>query len=46
MFLQKATVTVLSPIKIQVEGYGTKKIDAERLAAAAACQKLKVSVSL
>lgn len=39
--VKKATVTVLSPIKIQVEGYGTKKIDAERLAAAAACQKLK-----
>ncbi|KAJ0058715.1 hypothetical protein NL108_000403, partial [Boleophthalmus pectinirostris] len=39
----KATVTVLWPCKIEEEAYASKKIDAERAAAAAVCQKLKVS---
>lgn len=43
MFLQKAIVSVL-PYKIEEEGYASRKGDAERFAAAAACQKLKVSL--
>uniref|UniRef100_A0A3Q3WUW3 RNA helicase n=1 Tax=Mola mola TaxID=94237 RepID=A0A3Q3WUW3_MOLML len=39
---QKATVRLLWPCKIEEEGHGSKKIDAERIAAAAACLKLKV----
>nr|XP_057923229.1 ATP-dependent RNA helicase DHX30 [Doryrhamphus excisus] len=39
--VKKATVTVLWPCKIAEEGYASRKVDAERLAAAAACHKLK-----
>ncbi|XP_044224115.1 ATP-dependent RNA helicase DHX30 [Thunnus albacares] len=39
--IKKATVTVLRPYKIEEEGYASRKSDAERFAAAAACQKLK-----
>ncbi|XP_053740245.1 ATP-dependent RNA helicase DHX30 [Synchiropus splendidus] len=39
--LKRATVTVLWPRKIQEEGCATKRFDAERFAAAAACLKLK-----
>ncbi|XP_057713865.1 ATP-dependent RNA helicase DHX30 [Corythoichthys intestinalis] len=39
--VKKATVTVLWPSKIEEDGYASKKIDAERYAAAAACHKLK-----
>lgn len=41
--LQKATVTLQWPCKIEEEGHASKKIDAERFAAAAACLKLRVS---
>uniref|UniRef100_A0A8C7V851 RNA helicase n=1 Tax=Oncorhynchus mykiss TaxID=8022 RepID=A0A8C7V851_ONCMY len=34
---QRATVTLLWPSKMEVEGFARKKIDAERYAAAAAC---------
>uniref|UniRef100_A0A3Q3X9C8 RNA helicase n=1 Tax=Mola mola TaxID=94237 RepID=A0A3Q3X9C8_MOLML len=36
-----STVRLLWPCKIEEEGHGSKKIDAERIAAAAACLKLK-----
>ncbi|CAB1326365.1 unnamed protein product [Coregonus sp. 'balchen'] len=39
--LGRATVTLLWPSKMEVEGFARKKIDAERYAAAAACHKLK-----
>ncbi|XP_061694717.1 ATP-dependent RNA helicase DHX30 [Syngnathoides biaculeatus] len=39
--LKKATVTILWPCKIEEDGYASKKVDAERSAAAAACHKLK-----
>ncbi|MGH0153391.1 UNVERIFIED_CONTAM: hypothetical protein FKN15_041924 [Acipenser sinensis] len=39
--VKKATLQVNWPRKIEVEGFGTKKIDAERRAAAAACKILK-----
>ncbi|XP_041849591.1 ATP-dependent RNA helicase DHX30 [Melanotaenia boesemani] len=39
--VKKATVTLLWPCKIEEEGYASKKIDAERFAAAAACLKLR-----
>ncbi|XP_062338492.1 ATP-dependent RNA helicase DHX30 [Osmerus eperlanus] len=39
--VKKATVTVLWPTKIEVEGFASRRLDAERFAAAAACQKLK-----
>ncbi|XP_061151933.1 ATP-dependent RNA helicase DHX30 [Syngnathus typhle] len=39
--IKKATVTVLWPCKIEEDGYASKKVDAERCAAAAACHKLK-----
>uniref|UniRef100_A0A8C7IKX9 RNA helicase n=1 Tax=Oncorhynchus kisutch TaxID=8019 RepID=A0A8C7IKX9_ONCKI len=39
---QRATVTLLWPSKMEVEGFARKKIDAERYAAAAACHKLRV----
>ncbi|KAG7214784.1 hypothetical protein INR49_010676 [Caranx melampygus] len=39
--LKKATVTLLWPCKIEEEGYAPKRGDAERIAAAAACLKLK-----
>ncbi|KAM6948718.1 ATP-dependent RNA helicase DHX30 [Aplochiton taeniatus] len=39
--VKKATVTVLWPSKMEAEGFASRKIDAERFAAAAACQKLK-----
>ncbi|XP_061588365.1 ATP-dependent RNA helicase DHX30 [Cololabis saira] len=38
---KKVTVTLQWPSKIEAEGYASKKIDAERLAAAAACLKLR-----
>lgn len=41
--LQKVTLHIKWPKNVEVEGYGTKKIDAERQAAAAACQLFKVS---
>lgn len=40
---QKVTLHIKWPKNVEVEGYGTKKIDAERQAAAAACQLFKVS---
>lgn len=39
--VKKATVTLMWPCRIEEEGHASKKIDAERLAAAAACLKLK-----
>ncbi|XP_075953803.1 ATP-dependent RNA helicase DHX30 [Anarhichas minor] len=39
--VKKATVTLLWPCKIEEEGFASKKIDAERFAAAAACFKLR-----
>ncbi|XP_061550953.1 ATP-dependent RNA helicase DHX30 [Phycodurus eques] len=39
--VKKATVTVLWPCKIEEDGYASKKVNAERSAAAAACHKLK-----
>ncbi|XP_038573839.1 ATP-dependent RNA helicase DHX30-like [Micropterus salmoides] len=39
--VKKATVTLLWPCKIEEEGHASKKIDAERFAAAAACLKLR-----
>ncbi|XP_016525140.1 putative ATP-dependent RNA helicase DHX30 [Poecilia formosa] len=39
--VKKATVTLLWPNKIREEGYASKKIDAERFAAAAACLRLR-----
>ncbi|XP_033838522.1 ATP-dependent RNA helicase DHX30 [Periophthalmus magnuspinnatus] len=39
--VKKATVTVLWPCKIEEEAFASKKIDAERAAAAAVCHKLK-----
>ncbi|KAM4605323.1 ATP-dependent RNA helicase DHX30 [Polymixia lowei] len=39
--VKRATVTVLWPSKIEMEGFASKKTDAERFAAAAACHKLK-----
>lgn len=41
---QKVTLHIKWPKNVEVEGYGTKKIDAERQAAAAACQLFKVSL--
>ncbi|KAL7977835.1 hypothetical protein Chor_010787 [Crotalus horridus] len=37
----KVTLLIKWPKNVEVEGYGTKKIDAERQAAAAACQLFK-----
>ncbi|TNN54802.1 putative ATP-dependent RNA helicase DHX30 [Liparis tanakae] len=39
--VKKATVTLLWPCKIEEEGFASRKIDAERFAAAAACFKLR-----
>ncbi|KAK1879280.1 ATP-dependent RNA helicase DHX30 [Dissostichus eleginoides] len=39
--VKKATVTLLWPCRIEVEGFASKKVDAERFAAAAACFKLR-----
>ncbi|KAM8850628.1 ATP-dependent RNA helicase DHX30 [Spinachia spinachia] len=39
--VKKATVTVQGPYRIKEEGFASRKVDAERLAAAAACFKLK-----
>ncbi|XP_034744071.1 ATP-dependent RNA helicase DHX30 [Etheostoma cragini] len=39
--VKKATVTLQWPCKIEEEGFASKKIDAERFAAAAACFKLR-----
>ncbi|XP_059199747.1 ATP-dependent RNA helicase DHX30 [Centropristis striata] len=39
--VKKATVTVMWPCKIEEEGFASKKVDAERLAAAAVCLKLR-----
>ncbi|XP_053293236.1 ATP-dependent RNA helicase DHX30 [Pleuronectes platessa] len=39
--VKKATVTLLWPHRIEEEGFASKKSDAERFAAAAACLKLK-----
>ncbi|XP_061443764.1 ATP-dependent RNA helicase DHX30 isoform X4 [Rhineura floridana] len=38
---KKVTLLIKWPKNVEVEGYGTKKIDAERQAAAAACQLFK-----
>lgn len=40
---QKVTLHIKWPKSVEVEGYGSKKIDAERQAAAAACQLFKVT---
>uniref|UniRef100_A0A3B4X3S5 ATP-dependent RNA helicase DHX30 n=1 Tax=Seriola lalandi dorsalis TaxID=1841481 RepID=A0A3B4X3S5_SERLL len=40
--VKKATVTLMWPCKIEEEGYASKRSDAEQLAAAAACLKLRV----
>uniref|UniRef100_A0A8C9TEE7 ATP-dependent RNA helicase DHX30 n=1 Tax=Scleropages formosus TaxID=113540 RepID=A0A8C9TEE7_SCLFO len=40
--VKKATLTVLWPKRIEVEGFASRKVEAERLAAAAACRTLKV----
>ncbi|XP_054452635.1 ATP-dependent RNA helicase DHX30 [Anoplopoma fimbria] len=39
--VKKATVTLMWPCKIEEEGFASKKIEAERFAAAAACFKLR-----
>ncbi|XP_034090532.1 ATP-dependent RNA helicase DHX30 [Gymnodraco acuticeps] len=39
--VKKATVTLLWPCRIEEEGFASKKVDAERFAAAAACFKLR-----
>ncbi|XP_040910284.1 ATP-dependent RNA helicase DHX30 [Toxotes jaculatrix] len=39
--VKKVTVTLRWPCKFEEEGYGSKRSDAERLAAAAACLKLR-----
>uniref|UniRef100_A0A3P9HNX1 ATP-dependent RNA helicase DHX30 n=1 Tax=Oryzias latipes TaxID=8090 RepID=A0A3P9HNX1_ORYLA len=39
--VKKATVTLLWPCKIEKEGFASKKTNAERLAAAAACLELR-----
>ncbi|XP_061835289.1 ATP-dependent RNA helicase DHX30 isoform X2 [Nerophis lumbriciformis] len=39
--VKKATVTVLWPCEFEKEGFASRKVDAERFAAAAACQQLK-----
>ncbi|KAI3374318.1 hypothetical protein L3Q82_006157 [Scortum barcoo] len=39
--VKKATVTLMWPCKIEEEGHASRKTDAERFAAAAACLKLK-----
>ncbi|KFV65869.1 Putative ATP-dependent RNA helicase DHX30, partial [Dryobates pubescens] len=39
---KKVTLHIKWPKNVEVEGYGTKKIDAERQAAAAACQLFKL----
>ncbi|CAF98487.1 unnamed protein product, partial [Tetraodon nigroviridis] len=44
--VKKATVKVLWPSRFEAEGHASKKIDAERQAAAAACLRLKASCSL
>ena len=41
---QKVTLHIKWPKSVEVEGYGSKKIDAERQAAAAACQLFKVTL--
>lgn len=43
---QKVTLHIKWPKSVEVEGYGSKKIDAERQAAAAACQLFKVTPRL
>ncbi|XP_037705843.1 ATP-dependent RNA helicase DHX30 isoform X3 [Choloepus didactylus] len=40
---KKVTLHIKWPKSVEVEGYGSKKIDAERQAAAAACQLFKVN---
>ncbi|XP_030630684.1 ATP-dependent RNA helicase DHX30 [Chanos chanos] len=39
--VKRATVTLFWPQKIEVEGFGSRRIDAERCAAAAACHRLR-----
>ncbi|XP_010764518.1 putative ATP-dependent RNA helicase DHX30 [Notothenia coriiceps] len=39
--VKKATVTLLWPCRIEEEGFASKKVDAERFAAAAVCFKLR-----
>ncbi|XP_061776526.1 ATP-dependent RNA helicase DHX30 [Nerophis ophidion] len=39
--VKRATVTVLWPCKFEKEGFASRKVDAERFAAAAACHQLK-----
>ncbi|KAM3866200.1 ATP-dependent RNA helicase DHX30 [Diretmus argenteus] len=39
--VKRATVTLLWPSRIELEGYASKRTDAERFAAAAACVKLR-----
>uniref|UniRef100_A0A4W4DM92 ATP-dependent RNA helicase DHX30 n=1 Tax=Electrophorus electricus TaxID=8005 RepID=A0A4W4DM92_ELEEL len=42
--VKRATVTLLWPQRIETEGFGSRKVQAERRAAAAACRRLKVTV--
>ncbi|XP_026883041.2 ATP-dependent RNA helicase DHX30 [Electrophorus electricus] len=39
--VKRATVTLLWPQRIETEGFGSRKVQAERRAAAAACRRLK-----
>ncbi|XP_076829005.1 ATP-dependent RNA helicase DHX30 isoform X2 [Brachyhypopomus gauderio] len=39
--VKRATVTLLWPQRIEAEGFGSRKVEAERQAAAAACRRLK-----
>ncbi|XP_066538093.1 ATP-dependent RNA helicase DHX30 isoform X2 [Hoplias malabaricus] len=39
--VKRATVTLLWPERIEVEGFGSRKVEAERRAAAAACHRLR-----
>ncbi|KAI4878126.1 hypothetical protein NFI96_011072, partial [Prochilodus magdalenae] len=39
--VKRATLTLLWPQRIEVEGFGSRKVEAERRAAAAACRKLR-----
>ncbi|XP_017540855.1 ATP-dependent RNA helicase DHX30 [Pygocentrus nattereri] len=39
--VKRATVTLLWPQRIEVEGFGSRKVEAERRAAAAACHRLR-----
>lgn len=42
--MQKSTLRVLWPSRFEAEGFASKKINAEKVAAAAACLKFKVII--